>query len=204
MQEYPKVLLSMIPSIYVLVFGVWFGRIFGNHSFTSLGVIGLVVTSVALVRQFRRPLPYAKTSHILEVIKFKGAGEGDARSADWCGGRLSSAQKRTHEILQAIFVLLIFYVIWAWSGSSDKESIFLISPMFIMLPILALSIAFRWGYQLMNMRLPGVFGSNIVFLLAGIPFYNRCHYVPLLHTAVGDACLAADSVTVVPEIPHQC
>lgn len=171
MKRHMEVLMSLIPSTYVVVFGILFEHTFGNRLFTVFGTIGLAITFIVLMRRFAGPLESAEASRILEIIKLSPPRRSGSPSRTVVSAiGLSSAQKRMHEILQIVILLLLGYAIWVWSGSDDKQDIFLLSPLFILTPLLALSAVFRWGHKYSGTRLPGIFGNEYVFLLVGIPF----------------------------------
>lgn len=164
-----RILFSLLPSAYVIGFGVWDYLHRGNAMLIGVGVVGLLVAVRALVSAPRQGRA-GNELNVDTLLRFDSGKKKTSNDDENPYTVLSKGQKIFHDVLEIIILLVIPLIVWAWLHSRDRESIFLLSPLMLLLSILAFSIFWRWKTKALEMRVPGIFGDNAVIVFVGIPF----------------------------------
>ncbi len=82
--------------------------------------------------------------------------------------QLTKTQRAIHSVSQAILASLTIIVLIRWYLSSDKGAFSLITPLYILVPLLALSVFFSRGKNV-EKKLPGILGTTYGFLFIIVP-----------------------------------
>lgn len=85
---------------------------------------------------------------------------------------MTKTQNRIHTIAQAILSLLIVYIVWLWLDDENRDPVWLLSPLCVLVSVLALSLYYKYRNRRTMKIAPGFLGYSAGAVIVSVPLIS--------------------------------